>query len=227
MVFEDPPRNPLKEGISAAIEEDWERARRCLWQAVTDNPRNEVAWMWLAKVSENLDEHQFSLAKALALNPENRRARAELETSHAAPEQQKRPSARGWCLVCGLGFAQPTEVCARCRCITRLDQPEVFLQPLQVERGLVRKIAKRLQGASAMDQAERLRVLALARLNLGEICEALGPLEALQKLEPDDTDLDRMVAVVREQLAGIEIESGFETDVVDRPHPADLRSESD
>ena len=222
MDSENQPVNSLKQGIGAAIEEDWETARRFLWQAVTENPRNEVAWMWLAKVSENLDEHQFSLAQALALNPENRRARSELETSRADPEAAGRPAARGWCLICGLGFAQESTSCARCRCVTELDDPKVFLQPLEVERGLVRKILKRLDGASAMDQEERLRVLALARLNLGELCEALSPLEALERLVPGDATVKAMIATIREQLSGIQIESGFETEVVDRPAEEDL-----
>lgn len=214
--------NPLKEGIAAAIEEDWERARRFLWQAVTESPRNEVAWMWLSKVAENLDEHEFSLAQALALNPANRRARTGLETSRADPKASGRPAARGWCMICGLGFAQPTEVCARCRCVLSFSDPAVFLSPLDVERGLVRKILKRLDGASAMDQEERLRVLSLARLNLGEICEALGPLEALAQLVPGDDEVRAMILVVKEQLSGIEIESGFETEVVDRPSSEEL-----
>lgn len=222
MDSENRPKNALKMGIAAAIEEDWEAARRHLWQAVTESPRNEVAWMWLSKVSENLDEHQFSLAQALALNPENRRARSELETSRADPGAAGRPMARGWCLICGLGFAQESEICARCRCITHFDDPGVFLQPLEVERGLVRKILKRLDGASALNQEERLRILALARLNLGELCQALSPLEALERIVPEDTAVKAVIATVRGELSGIEIESGFETEVVDRPSGDEL-----
>ncbi len=223
MESEDRHRDPLKEGIAAAIAEDWELARRHLWQAVNDSPQKELAWMWLSKVSENLDEHEFSLARALAINPDNRRARLSLEISRADPEAAARPPARGRCLICGLAYAQLSESCARCRCVILLEVPEVFLQPLDVERRLVHRALRRVESGAVKNQEKRLRILALIYLNLGELCQALPPLHALAQLCPDDLPVRRTIEVISGQLADIQVESGFETEVVDRPTPEELR----
>ena len=224
MESEDRHRDPLKEGIAAAIAEDWEDARRHLWRAVNDSPQKEIAWMWLSKVSENLDEHQFSLARALAINPDNRRARLSLEISRADPEAAARPRARGRCLICGLAYAQPSESCARCRCVTHLDIPEIFLQPLGVDRPLVRRALRRVETGVVKNEEKRLLILALAHLNLGEPCQAQAPLRALARLRPNDLAIRRAIEVISGQLADIQVDSPFETEAVDRPTPEELLS---
>lgn len=227
MSYEDPPRDPLKEGIAATIAEDWERARRFLWQAVSESPRREIAWLWLSKVSENLDEFQFCLAKAVSLNPENRRARMSLEISRSDPRASARPPARGRCLICGLAYAQPAECCSRCRCVTSFDCPEVFLQPLDVDRELVRRALRRVELGAVKNHEKGLRIEALCRLNLGEPCEALGPLRILAVMRPGESLVRRVIEVISGTLDDIQIESGFETEAVDRPTPEELGSSGD
>ncbi len=65
----------LKAGIEAARANDKASAQRLLRQVTTGDPRNEVAWMWLASVSDTVQERRACLEQVLRLNPNNSRAR--------------------------------------------------------------------------------------------------------------------------------------------------------
>ncbi|MEM8996557.1 MAG: tetratricopeptide repeat protein [Acidobacteriota bacterium] len=67
-----------------------------------------------------------------------------------------------------------------------------------------------------------LGVLALARLNLGDLSEALSVLRELCRLDPRDEAVRLQLLAVSGQLEGIHVESGFETEAVERPTREEL-----
>ncbi len=108
----------LKEAIALAQAGQRIEARRLFSEVVNADPRQELAWMWLATVSTNRDERIDYLEHALALNPQNpttRRAYEQLTgTPYASPESPRaRPqwsartgehtAAAGTALVAGPG----------------------------------------------------------------------------------------------------------------------------
>jgi Tol biopolymer transport system component len=86
----------LKAGIEAARAGDKATALRLFRQVTLSEPRNEVAWMWQASVSDTLDERRRSLEQALRINPNNSRAKdalAQLDRV-AGPPAAPAPAAR-------------------------------------------------------------------------------------------------------------------------------------
>ena len=78
----------LKEAIALAQAGQRIEAHRLLSEIVNADPRQELAWMWLASVSTNRDERIDYLEHALALNPRNpttRRAYEQLTGTPYAP----------------------------------------------------------------------------------------------------------------------------------------------
>lgn len=61
----------LQDAIRLAQSGQRTKARRLLEQVVRADPRQALAWMWLATVSTNRDERVGFLERALALNPDN------------------------------------------------------------------------------------------------------------------------------------------------------------
>lgn len=78
----------LKAGIDAARRGDRETAQKLLRQVVASKPDHEVAWMWLASVSESLQERRTCLERAIAINPKNTRAQEALRQLDAIMPRQ-------------------------------------------------------------------------------------------------------------------------------------------
>jgi TolB protein len=68
----------LRQGIEAARKGEKTAAQKLLRQVTSGDPGNEVAWMWLASVSETLQERRQCLERAIRINPENTRAKEAL-----------------------------------------------------------------------------------------------------------------------------------------------------
>jgi Tol biopolymer transport system component len=70
--------NPIQERLRAGIEAvkrgDKTNAQRLLRQVLDSEPRNEVAWMWLASALDNLQDRKQALEQVLKINPNNERA---------------------------------------------------------------------------------------------------------------------------------------------------------
>ncbi|MEO6457332.1 MAG: zinc ribbon domain-containing protein [Chloroflexia bacterium] len=69
----------LREGQEAARRGDVITARSFLSQVVERDSSNEVAWMWLSGVVEDVAEQQICLENVLVINPENSKARKGLD----------------------------------------------------------------------------------------------------------------------------------------------------
>lgn len=86
----------LQQGIEAARKGDKVTAQKLLRQVTGGDPDNEVAWMWLASVSETLQERRACLEQTLRINPNNTRARQALEQLSAVTGVPSRlPTGRG------------------------------------------------------------------------------------------------------------------------------------
>ena len=70
----------LNRGIAAAKAGRRVEARDLLFRALNDESQREMAWLWLAAVSDDPRQEQTYLEKVLDLNPENRFAKAGLAT---------------------------------------------------------------------------------------------------------------------------------------------------
>ncbi|MGI8638526.1 MAG: response regulator [Pyrinomonadaceae bacterium] len=66
--------NFVQRGIDASKESQKEFARQSFLQAVAHDEENETAWLWLASVSDSVEEKNTHLRKVLNLNPENENA---------------------------------------------------------------------------------------------------------------------------------------------------------
>ncbi len=69
----------LQAGIRAARQGNRSAARRLLHEVVAQAPNNELAWIWLASVAENIGERREYLERVLKINPNNERAAQALE----------------------------------------------------------------------------------------------------------------------------------------------------
>lgn len=75
---QDSVQEKLKLGIEAARRGDKAAAQILLRQVVAADADNELAWMWLASAVDSISERRACLERALAINPNNTRAREAL-----------------------------------------------------------------------------------------------------------------------------------------------------
>ena len=70
----------VQRGVGAAKEDRRDFARQCFLQAISHDLENELAWLWLASISEQAEEKTSYLQKVLEINPENSAARMSLNS---------------------------------------------------------------------------------------------------------------------------------------------------
>jgi CheY-like chemotaxis protein len=71
----------VERGIKASEDDQKEFAKQCFLQAIVHDDQNELAWLWLASISEVADEKNNYLQRVLRINPENESALASLKKS--------------------------------------------------------------------------------------------------------------------------------------------------
>jgi twitching motility two-component system response regulator PilG len=76
--------NFVQRGIEAVNAEQKDFAKQCFFQAADYDAKNELAWLWLAFVSEPHEEKRAHLEKVLSVNPENEDARKALNDVYQA-----------------------------------------------------------------------------------------------------------------------------------------------
>jgi tetratricopeptide (TPR) repeat protein len=69
----------LAEGVGAFHAGQRERARALFMRLVELDERNELAWLWLGEVVDDVEEREICLENALTINPDNAAARRNLE----------------------------------------------------------------------------------------------------------------------------------------------------
>jgi hypothetical protein len=69
----------LRRGIEAAHANRKVEAREIFMQVVEVDPRNELAWMWLSGLVDNLEDQIIACENVLTINPENQKVRLFLD----------------------------------------------------------------------------------------------------------------------------------------------------
>ena len=87
-------QNLLRTGIQTAQSGNKAIARRILEQVVAQDPQNELGWIWLASVVDAPSERRECLQKALAINPNNERAKQALDKLNQLREAGRPPTPR-------------------------------------------------------------------------------------------------------------------------------------
>ena len=72
-------KNFVQRGVDASNEAQMEFAKKCFLQAVVHDERNEMAWFWLASISDSAEEKLSHLQKVLNINPDNETALTALQ----------------------------------------------------------------------------------------------------------------------------------------------------
>jgi len=70
----------LRRGIEAAHANRKVEAREFFMQVVEVDPRNELAWMWLSGLVDNLEDQIIACENVLTINPENQKVRLFLDS---------------------------------------------------------------------------------------------------------------------------------------------------
>ncbi len=72
----------VQRGIDASKENQNDFAKQCFYQAAAHDDSNEMAWLWLASVSDKAEEKVVHLNKSLQINPANEDAQTALKAVH-------------------------------------------------------------------------------------------------------------------------------------------------
>ena len=87
--------HPLETAIETAIEAikagDREAGKRLLVRVIQQDPRNEMAWLWMTRVVDSNEERVKCLQYVLEINPNNEAARRGLLSLQGEHPQQEPP----------------------------------------------------------------------------------------------------------------------------------------
>lgn len=83
----------FREGVLAIRDEkDLQKGRKLLTESLRLNPKNEMAWLWLARTVSDADKQRQCLEQALQLNPDNEQAQALMKRLNAKPARTATPA---------------------------------------------------------------------------------------------------------------------------------------
>jgi twitching motility two-component system response regulator PilG len=188
----------IQEGVAAAKAGDRERARALLSQAATDDPYNDIVWLWLASVQDDPGQVVVALDRVLLLRPDYEAAarwrfRVQKQMDDTAP----------WlCPLCDELVERETSRCTGCDSLLEGKDLEALVGSVRTGGARLRDVIDGIArgDSSARDPDAQLR-LGVARLALGELDQALGHFEAAQSLRVDGADLSGLVTPLRERMA--------------------------
>ncbi len=83
----------VQRGIDAAKVDQKQLAKQCFMQAIVQDPDIELAWLWLASVSDSIEEKMFHLQKVLNINPNNENALSSMKNAREHHAKAKLPEA--------------------------------------------------------------------------------------------------------------------------------------
>jgi twitching motility two-component system response regulator PilG len=198
----------LQAGIAAAKAQDRSGARDLLRLVVAEEPRNEVALMWLAGVTDSPEEALGYLLRVLEINPNNERAKSGVtyyqnkipkappvtpapEPLSPPPISLEKSSAVWICPFCSTGAEVKLNRCPNCRAIQVPHQINLETFTPDVDREKIRTAVMKLtmQLRTKPDYASNYN-LGLACLNLGRIDESIHHFTAALRFQPDNEALD-------------------------------------
>jgi twitching motility two-component system response regulator PilG len=189
----------LQEGISAAKKGNKPLARRLLQEATDLEPDNELAWLWLAGVTESPQDIVAYMQRVLEINPANQRALAGLKW---AREQAARQRPAWKCPLCQAASTEQTAKCPSCGAILTLSDLDALLNNGEVDQARLGQTIARYQRipADALPFTAQVH-LGLAYLNLKQMDQALTHLQAAVRLRPDDEALRVQVQALLQREA--------------------------
>jgi hypothetical protein len=84
--------DPLQEAIAAIKAGDKATGKRILIdEVIRDNPRNEVAWLWMTQVADADEDRLNYLRHVLKINPDNEAAKRGLAALEKKLAQKPKP----------------------------------------------------------------------------------------------------------------------------------------
>ncbi len=143
--------NPLEQAKEALRQGHKKQAREPLLRLLKEEPRNEIAWLWLCAACSTPQERRLCLQRVLQINPQNEMAQAALQelgrstsATPTPPNVQPAPARTFPCPKCGAKMTyRPAErslYCSHCEHRSPIDEEE--------------KVEERtFQGALFFDQA--------------------------------------------------------------------------
>jgi twitching motility two-component system response regulator PilG len=207
----------LQSGIAAARAGSKARARAAFREAVALDPHSEIAWLWLAGVTDDPAEGITYLERVLRINPEHERARAGIEYFRA-----KLPTPQWYCPICEGRAKEKFVNCPTCGSVLDLARADHALTNPKVDRDRVQAGAARLAADAAAQPTFVVHYyLGMALLNLGKPDEALPQFRAAQRLKPVDPILAAQVVQLEAVLAEAAAPAHRPADPPPPPVPAD------
>ncbi len=83
----------LQQAISLIKSGDKKRGKHLIGEVIKEDPENETAWLWMYNLVAQPEKKQFCLERALAINPENQKARKALANlkQSSSPQVKQQP----------------------------------------------------------------------------------------------------------------------------------------
>jgi twitching motility two-component system response regulator PilG len=192
-------RMSLQAGITEAKAGNKGAARKFLLEVTEKDPRNELAWHWLAGITETSRDAVSYLQRVLEINPNNERAKKALDYH----EKELASAAQGWqCPLCNTPAEEPLADCPECGALLVLDDVEAFATRVDVQVKVMADAIQHFQATLGQTGINR-RVgfdanyhLGLAHLNLKQYDQAVAHFQTALRLQPGHH-------VLRSKLAGV------------------------
>ncbi len=99
----------VQRGVDAENEGNREFAKQCFLQAIVHDENSEIAWLWLASISDSDDEKISHLRKVLKINPDNSKASGSYQSAKNRVAESQLAKAR---LHFSAGEYEKAERCA-------------------------------------------------------------------------------------------------------------------
>jgi len=211
----------VQRGIDSSNDDRKDFAKQCFLQAISNDDRNELAWMWLASVTENLEEKALHLNKAISINPENETAREALASVNkllGIPEEAESDTASEkskldlalmeeseeelCCPFCEKPKFFDTIVCTSCDALQSLDDIDALFAHDSANHEVVENAIQKLEGEKSSRELTALELinLGLACFNVKKFERGVSVLEEALAKEPGNFPLETSLALIKSRL---------------------------
>jgi twitching motility two-component system response regulator PilG len=168
------------------------------------DPRNELAWQWLAAVAPSAEESLKAWHKVQEINPKNERA-AEAIRYYQAQEQPSEPAKNqdiAWeCPLCSTPAAEALARCESCGAILSLADLNAILNNMSIRQDALDKAIRHYESAiSKQPDFASYYYLGLASLNLKDLEKAVLHLGNAARIKPRDRVLRTQLDVLTQKL---------------------------
>ncbi|WP_162136257.1 response regulator [Zavarzinella formosa] len=189
----------LNAGVAAAQAGDRETARRLLRQSCEADPGNDIAWMWLAGVTESPAEALSHVEKALRINPNSEQAKTGAEYYR---EKLKAAPPLWYCPICLAKSETRFIVCPNCHSVLSLANAGEAITNFKSDEKKLREGMDRLENnLRTKPDFTTYYYLGMAMLNLQRMAEGINYFREAKKLNPDNEAFAQHLAVLEQRSA--------------------------